>query len=143
MPLVVHSRDDFVGTYELMCETPDLKRYLHCRSYTPHELTQLAAHFPHLRVGRCCNMTYPKAQVLRESLIACQTTNIQWLLETDAPYLSPQGKRGEINTSANISTLYFAVSELLDLPLIEVQKTVAKNFMELYKTPRSFGPPPF
>lgn len=133
MPLVVHSRDDFVGTYELMRAAPNLKRYLHCRSYTPHELSQLAVHFSQLRVGRCCNMTYPKAQALRESLVACQTTNIQWLLETDAPYLSPQGKRGEKNTSANISALYFAVSELLDLPLIEVQKTVAKNFIELYK----------
>jgi len=31
---------------------------------------------------------YPKAQNIRDSLLACDTENI--LLETDAPYLPPQ-----------------------------------------------------
>ena len=132
LPLVVHSRDDFNGTLALMRQSPHLKRYLHCWSYTSEELLQLSTDFPHLWIGRCGNTTYPKAQSLRESLIACQQTDIHRLLETDAPYLAPQGKRGEINTSSNIPLLYTYTSDLLNLPLSEVQDIVAKNFIDLY-----------
>ncbi len=132
LPLVVHSRDDFTGTLTLMRQSPHLKRYLHCWSYSSSELLELAHEFPQLRVGRCGNTSYPKAQSLRDSLIACQQTNIHRLLETDAPYLAPQGKRGEINTSSNIPLLYAYTSDLLNLPLTEVQHIVAKNFIDLY-----------
>lgn len=133
LPLVVHSRDDFVTTLAIMRQAPLLKRYLHCRSYSPEELKQLDA-FPQIRVGRCGNTTYPKAMQLRESFLACQSTHIQWLLETDAPYLSPQGKRGEINTSANIPQLYRYMSTYLERDEKIIQSEVESHFKALFVT---------
>lgn len=131
LPLVVHSRDDFQTTIDILNNYKNLKIYFHCRGYWPDEIQKVLAMFPNVRVGFAGNLTYPKAQVLRESLLALPMQQI--LLETDAPYLSPQIKRWQTNTPANVAHIYDFVANLLNIDLIKLQNQIKQNFDFLYK----------
>lgn len=88
LPLVVHSRDAFDETFEILKGYADLTIYFHCRGYGPTEFRMLNAEFKNLFIGFCGNVTYKKADNLRETLKLVPLD--QLLLETDAPYLAPQ-----------------------------------------------------
>ena len=61
LPVVIHSRDAFSLTVEVLEEFADLAIYFHCWGYGVAEAKQLLAHFPRLWFGFCGNSTYPKA----------------------------------------------------------------------------------
>ena len=98
-PLVIHSRaadDDTLAILEE--QAGDLKVILHCFSMAS-------------RVGQCLahenwwfsfagNVTYPKSADLREAALRIPAERL--LVETDAPYLSPQAVRGTSNEPANV-----------------------------------------
>ncbi len=129
-PLIIHSRDAFDETFDILKNYKKLKIYFHCRGYNPEQIQQLQDYFPHLRIWFCGNTTYKKAENLRDSLKATDINKL--LLETDAPYLSPQAVRGQRNQPAHITHLYDYVAELLGISLQDLQTTVKKNFESLY-----------
>ncbi len=55
------------------------------------------------------NVTYPKAEELREA--ACAVPGERLLAETDSPYLSPQPRRGRPNEPANVVHTIAALAE--------------------------------
>jgi TatD DNase family protein len=56
----------------------------------------------------------------------------QLLLETDAPYLTPQIKRWETNYPANIKYIYDFVAEQLNIDQDKLWKIIKENCMNLY-----------
>lgn len=65
-------------------------------------------------VGFCGNITYKKADNIRQSLQERNRSHPQqWVLETDAPYLSPQVVRKYTNTPAFLIHTYEYVSQIL------------------------------
>jgi len=144
LPLIIHSRDQFEDTFDVLQEFTDLKIYFHCRWYTPRDIITLHHTFPSLWIWFCWNTTYPKAQQLRDSILTAHQISqwthkntISWhsvrlLLETDAPYLSPQQKRWTQNTPSHIPYLYDAVSDYLSTPKELVCKHTETNFYALY-----------
>lgn len=76
-------------------------------------------------------MTYKNAQNLRDSLAKVPLD--QLLLETDAPWLSPQAVRGTTNQPANIKYIYEFVSEYLGISQEALEEQLEKNFKALYK----------
>jgi Tat protein secretion system quality control protein TatD with DNase activity len=116
---------------------PDLKVYFHCRGYTTKELEilhswKLATGNRKLFVGFCGNITYPKAQELRDCFQYCLDHDIKVLLETDAPYLAAQAIRGQQNTPANIIYTYDYVSDYFQIQKDKLKELTYNNFMELY-----------
>ncbi len=137
LPIVIHSRSNFELSYNIIKQYPQLKVYFHCRSYSPEEVKKLHETLPHLRIGFCGNLTYPKAHNLKESFAYIIEHNsqhsnrkIQRLLETDAPYLSPQKVRGTENVPAHIIHLYNRVEELY--PMTKVSEACKEHFLNLY-----------
>ncbi len=127
LPVVIHSRDDFASTWDVIQHFKDLRIYFHCRGYGPEELQFLVKELPQVWFGFDGNITYPKAENLRQSLYACPVDRI--LLETDAPYLTPQAKRGQDNEPANIALIYqyvLTINSQIDTKIIE------RNFTDLY-----------
>ena len=55
------------------------------------------------------------------------------ILETDSPYLSPAPHRGKRNESSYIVHVAQKVSEVLDIPLLEIEKLTTKNAAKLFK----------
>jgi len=130
LPLMIHSRDAFEETLEVLEEFKQLKIYFHCWGYWPGEIKILQEMFSDLWIWFCGNVTYKKAENLRESLKIVSLDNL--LLETDAPYLAPQVVRWTTNHPANIGYLYEYIAELLDIKQNVLEKNIENNFLWLY-----------
>ncbi len=130
LSVVIHSRDGYQETIDVLKKFADLKIYFHCFGYWPEELKELQDIYPHIRFGFDGNITYPKAQNLRDGIASCEKTNI--LLETDAPFLAPIPLRGTTNEPKNIKIIYEYVSDLLQRDRKEMDKQIEKNFWKLY-----------
>ncbi len=133
LPVVIHSRDDFKGTLEVIRKYQNLKVYFHCWWYNKEELDVLKSIFEdNLWIGFCGNISYPKATQLRESFNHAWKNNIKVLIETDAPYLSIQSLRWQTNHSKNISLHYKYISEFFDINEDELINQIRQNYIWLY-----------
>ena len=130
LPVVIHSRDAFEDSVKILENYKDLKIYFHCWGYGPNEIEKVKNIFPNLWIGFDGNITYKKAQELRDSIKKCDLNNI--LLETDAPYLTPQIIRKEKNQPANVRYIYDFVSELLGINLEKLKQEIKSNFENFY-----------
>ncbi len=134
LPVVIHSRANFPATLEVLQHYPHLAIYFHCRSYDTGEIQQAINMFPNFYVGFCGNITYKKADNIRNSLHILRNESPQSiLLETDAPYLSPQAVRKHKNKPSFIPYLYQFVAEQLAIKEDQLQQTIKSNFTRLYQ----------
>lgn len=98
-PLAIHTREADDDTLALLEEhAAGLKIILHCFSMTAR-LTECLAH-PDWWFSFAGNATYPKNDGLRQALLEIPADRL--LVETDAPYLTPQPLRGKPNVPANV-----------------------------------------
>jgi len=141
LPLMVHSRDAFDQTFDILKNYTDLVVYIHCRGYGPEEMKILNSKFPlwdkdkwilnwKLFIGFCGNVTYKKAENIRETLKLVPLESL--LLETDAPYLSPQAIRGQMNEPVNVKYVYEFVADFLGVGVEVLVEQLEKNFGNLY-----------
>lgn len=79
-------------------------------------------------IGINATITYPKNQNLREVVNKLDIEHI--LTETDSPYLPPQRIRGKRNDPTSIIDIIEAISEIKNLPLYDVDKTIELNFLK-------------
>ena len=79
------------------------------------------------------NVTYKKADALRDVLRKIPLSKL--LLETDAPYLSPEPWRGKPNTPQLVRYTYEAAAALLGIPAEELCLHVASNGRGLFNLP--------
>ena len=130
LPLMIHSREAFHETMEILKDFSDLKIYFHARGYGPNELEECEKSFPNLRIG-CTNVIeYPSAEKIRESLHNIKTAKI--LTETDAPFLPPQTMRGQQNEPAYVTYIYEKLCEILWIGQKKLEKIVEENTKLLY-----------
>ncbi len=137
LPVVIHSRSNYPLTHEILKEFTDLHIYLHCRWYWIEELQQAIETFPHLWIWFCWNLTYPKATNIQETLsflLDHIDTNTERdhhiLLETDAPYLSPQLVRWTKNNPSHSIHIYDRVSA--NHPNTDIKTLTKESFKKLY-----------
>ncbi len=131
LPLIIHSRSDRDGTYDVLKDYQDIVINLHCRNYTPAEI-QIALDTWWDRVYFWFGwiLTYPKAWEVRDSLAITPLSQI--VLETDAPYLPPQSHRWGENYPHYITETYQKTSEVLALDLDILYQQVEENWKRLY-----------
>jgi TatD DNase family protein len=99
-PLVIHTRAAEDPTLETLGEhAGGLKVILHCFSM-PDRLEECLQH-DGWWISFAGNVTYPRADELRTAAIRVPAERL--LVETDAPYLSPQPVRGRPNQPANVA----------------------------------------
>lgn len=132
LPLVVHSRDWFEATIETLKDYTDLTVYFHCRWYGPEEYKKLRdMNFKKLYLGFCGNITYKKVDNLLDTLKLVSLDSL--VLETDAPYLTPQIVRWEWNEPAFVAYIYDFVSDFLWIDEEQLTKQLEENFLNLIK----------
>ncbi len=98
-PLVIHTRAADEDTLELLeTKAAGVRVILHCFSMADRVQDCLA--HEDWWFSFAGNVTYPRAQALREAALRVPADRL--LVETDAPYLSPQPVRGTPNQPANV-----------------------------------------
>jgi TatD DNase family protein len=98
-PLVIHTRAAEDDTLKMLTEhAGDLKVIMHCFSM-PDRIDECLEHSSWW-ISFAGNATYPKAPELRSAAIRVPADRL--LVETDAPYLSPQPIRGKPNSPAHV-----------------------------------------
>jgi TatD DNase family protein len=98
-PLVIHTRGAEDETLEVLnAKAQGVKVIMHCFSM-PERINECLAH-PDWWISFAGNVTYPKAAELRAAALRVPAERL--MVETDAPYLSPQTVRGRPNQPANV-----------------------------------------
>lgn len=126
-PVIFHSRDAIGDTYNILDEYK-LKGVVHCYSGS----VEMAREFTKLgyMIGVGGVVTYKNGRVLKEVVKDIDLSYI--LLETDAPYLSPEPYRGSRNDSSNIPVIAKTVAELKDISFEEVSRVTTMNAERLF-----------
>jgi TatD DNase family protein len=134
LPIVIHARDrdgesaaidEIFATLDARAGTGTV--VLHCFS-APGRVADAAAR------GWYCsfagNVTYPRSEALREA--AAEVPEDRILVETDAPFLSPQPVRGKRNQPAFVVETAKLVAEVRGVGYGELEATVAANARSLF-----------
>ena len=82
------------------------------------------------RIGVGGPITYPNAGQRLETIVNLPLESI--LIETDAPYLSPQPHRGERNEPANVKIVVQKMAELLNLEYDQVVQITSESADRLF-----------
>ncbi len=83
------------------------------------------------------NLTYPKAQPLREVAARMPLDGI--LVETDAPWLAPAPLRGQRNEPAFVTQTAQTLAGLLNVSEAEIASATTKNFFRLFNLRQDVG----
>jgi TatD DNase family protein len=127
-PLIIHTRaaeDDTIDT--LARDAQGLEVVLHCFSM-PDRLEECLDHG--WWISFAGNVTYPKATDLQEA--ARRVPLSRMLVETDAPYLTPQVLRKERNRPAYVAHTARFIAELRGIDYAELEAAVDANAATLF-----------
>ena len=129
--LIIHTRDARQETLKTLQEYSHLLKQVvvHCFSEDRDFAEQVTKWGFKMGIGG--TVTYPKNQYLRDIVKEFGLKNI--ILETDAPYLSPQSLRGRPNSPLNIPLIADFLAELLEASIEEVASVTTGNCKDLFK----------
>lgn len=127
IPVIIHSRDAISDTYNILREY-NTKGSIHCFSGS----LEMALNFIELGylIGVGGVVTYKNAKNIVNVINNISLEYI--LLETDAPYLTPEPKRGEKNSPSNIPLIAKKIAEIKGVDIEIVEKTTGENAKRLF-----------
>lgn len=131
LPLVIHCRDAFDDFFKIIDKHyPFAKKgVLHCFTGTLEDAKKLIERDWYVSFSGI--ITFKKSHELREVVKFVPIENM--LIETDSPYLAPQGKRGIANEPSFMPETAHMVTQLKNLPLQEVLEKTSQNTSNLFK----------
>lgn len=126
-PVIVHSRNCIQETYDILKESK-VKGILHCYSGS----VEMAYEFNKigflLGIGGIC--TFKNAKNIVEVI---KSVSLEYIvLETDAPYLTPEPYRGRRNEPSNVVVIAKKICELKGLNFKEVSEATTRNVLRLF-----------
>lgn len=129
LPLVIHSRDAQEDTLKILKDAMPLSAVVHCFSGDGNFLKEcLDLGF---FVSYTCNITYKKAQGLRE--LVKITPLERMMLETDAPYLPPEGLRGKRNEPSYVKLLAREIAGIKGASSERIAEITTENAKSFFK----------
>lgn len=132
-PVVIHCRDAHADTVRCLAQFPGVRGVMHCYTMGPDELP------PYLEAGLHISfsgvVTYPKNDENRAA--AARVPHERLLVETDCPYLAPQGQRGKRNEPAFVVAVLEELARVRAEDTAELARTTSMNAAHLF----SLGPP--
>jgi len=128
LPVVLHTRDAALDTLKILKDFMPVRAVVHCFSGDGNFLNEcLDLGF---YISFTCNITYKKADKLREVLKVVPLERL--MLETDCPYLSPEGFRGKRNEPFQVRLLAEEVARLRGISLEMVAEHTTKNAFQFF-----------
>lgn len=128
LPVIVHSRKAMQDTYDIL-KKHNAVGSMHSyqgSAEMAHEFIKLGFY-----IGIGGTVTHTNNKKTRKMLNDIGVEHA--LLETDSPYLPPEEKRGEQNTSLNLKYIIRKIAEEMDMNEDEIIKITAENAQRLFK----------
>ncbi len=141
LPIIIHCRDAWPDTLKVLDEAwrpTGLGGILHCFTGTLED-AQRGLDMGFL-ISFAGNSTYPKAANIRDVAKALPLENI--LIETDSPFLAPQGFRGKRNEPAYVAEVAKAIASVRNLHPEDIAAATTANFQSFFKLRSSAGSGP-
>lgn len=142
LPLVIHTRDAWPETFELF-EKEEIRTHaahvgvvLHCFT-GDKEIAERGIDFG-CYLSFSGIMTFKKAFDVQEAAASVDINKI--LVETDAPYLAPQGKRGKRNEPAYVTIVAQRLAELRNMSFDSLCETTTRNAEHLFRLSTESAP---
>lgn len=127
-PMILHCREAFDDLFMVLDEIQYYKGVMHC--FTGNSEYALRATRHELHISFSGIITYPKNSELRE--VAKIVPEELLLIETDSPYLPPEGLRGQRNEPVNVNRVAEALAETLHQPIKHIAEITTANALRLY-----------
>ncbi len=135
LPLIIHTRDAWKETFDLFKEE-DIQEHaqtigtvFHCFT-GDKEIAQKGTQLG-LYISFSGIMTFKNAKDIQEAAATVDINKI--VIETDAPYLAPQGFRGKRNEPAYIATVAEKLAELRHISFESASKITTQNAERLFR----------
>lgn len=128
LPAVLHMRDAAAELGDLLLGGPRISGQLHCYSEGPDELEAWLERG--LWISFAGTATFKRNARLREA--ATRVPSGRLLLETDAPYLTPEPHRGERNEPARVRATYDVVARVRGTTAERLAEDTAAAARELF-----------
>jgi len=128
LPVVVHVRDAGGVARELVDRAGGARGMAHCFSEGPAEVDEWTRRG--FAVSFAGTVTYPRNGALR--LAAARAPADRLLVETDAPYLTPQARRGERNEPAFVLETLTEVAAARGQEAGELGRQISENARKLF-----------
>jgi TatD DNase family protein len=123
-PLVIHTRDATDDTLRTLTERAQgVKVILHC--FTMADRLEECLSHPDWWISFAGNVTYPKSEALRAAALRVPADRL--LVETDAPFLSPQTVRGRPNQPAHVVHTAQAIAVERRVPYEELERAIEQS----------------
>ncbi|MDX9923167.1 MAG: YchF/TatD family DNA exonuclease [Ignavibacteriaceae bacterium] len=130
LPAIIHNRESDEDMMAIIREfsAKGLRAQFHCFSgglKDARELIEL-----HHFISFTGNITYPKADNLREILSKVSSENI--MLETDSPFMTPAPLRGQRNEPAYLTKIVDKIAEVQNLRPEDIVRTTNYNVHKFF-----------
>lgn len=127
-PVIIHTRDSFKETLNILKNYKDNRIIIHC--FTGDKT--IAKKFLDIN----CYISFSGIITFKNSYEICEAAKIvplnKILIETDSPYLSPDPVRGKTNFPKNLKYIASKLSFLKDINVDELEKVTTKNFNDIF-----------
>ncbi len=130
LPVIIHCREAFTDFFEIIdADYRHAPGVLHCFTGTLREAEEVIKRGWYLSLSGIA--TFKKSQELRE--VAKITPLNQLLIETDAPYLAPQSKRGRQNEPSYLPETAQTLADAKGISIADLTKATTENAKKLFK----------
>lgn len=128
-PLIIHCRDAYEDLYSLLSAEKNIPAgVIHC--FVGDFKTAKRFIDSGFFIGFTGIITFPKAEDLRKVVVELPLEKI--LIETDAPYLTPETFRGQRNEPLFVREVAKEIARIKKIPHEEIEKITAQNAKKLF-----------
>lgn len=128
LPVLIHDREAHGDSFETVLRHPKVRGVFHSFSGSAEMAKELVRHGWYISFSGV--LTFKNARKVRE--VAAVVPHDRILVETDAPYLSPEPFRGKINHSGRMAETVAVLSEQIGLSYAEMVSLTAENARRLF-----------
>ena len=128
LPVIFHCREAFSDLFSIADAEYGAKAILHCFTGSIQEAEKVLKRGWFLSLSGI--VTFKKSEELRE--VAKLVPLSQLLIETDAPYLAPQSRRGKVNEPAYLPETAACIAAIKEISVEAVAAATFENASRLF-----------
>ena len=129
MPVIIHDRDAHGDIFETILRHPNVHGVFHSYSGSPEMARELLRRGWYISFSGV--VTFKNARNVKAA--AAVVPLDCFLLETDAPYLSPEPNRGKRNEPSYVRFVAEELAALREMPYEEIAKITTNNALQIFR----------